>query len=105
MDKTGVEKTGNAASESKPSVTLPGTVEKVIESQFTEPEKAEISVQGADDLYKEIRIENTMQDGEGKEVKLKAGAEVKVTIEAEPEATIPKETQSEKPESFKANSQ
>jgi hypothetical protein len=36
------------------SVTLPGTVEKVIPSpnQF-EPEKAQIAIEGADDLYRE----------------------------------------------------
>ena len=54
------------------------------------PEKAQISVDGADDLYREIRVENTLQDASGKEVELKAGAEVDVTIEAEPNATIPK---------------
>lgn len=75
----------------KPSVTLPGTVEKIIESRYTgEPEKAEIAVEGADPLYKEIRIENTLQDERGKEVKLKPGAEVEVTVEAESIATVPK---------------
>ena len=54
------------------------------------PEKAEISVEGADDLYKEIRIENTLTDDKGQEVKLKPGAEVEVTIAAEPNATVPK---------------
>lgn len=44
----------------KPSVTLPGKVEKIIESaRPSEPEKAEISVEGADTLYREIRIENS----------------------------------------------
>ena len=45
---------------------------------------------GAEELYKEIRVENTLQDGQGNEVALKEGAEVEVTIEAEPEATKPK---------------
>ena len=76
----------------KPAVTLPGTVEKIIPTKYSvEPEKAEISVDGADPLYKEIRIENTLQDEEGKDVGLKPGAQVDVTIEAEPEATKPKE--------------
>jgi hypothetical protein len=76
----------------KPTVTLPGTVEKIIPpSQYAgEPEKAEIAVEGADPLYKEIRIENTLQDEEGKEVGLKPGADVAVTIEAEPHQTTPK---------------
>jgi len=75
----------------KPSVTLPGTVEKIIESPHRDvPEKAEIAVHGADDLYREIRIENTLTDEKGNPVKLKEGAEVEVTVEAEVAATSPK---------------
>jgi len=82
----------------KPTVTLPGTVEKVIPpSRYSgEPEKAEISVEGAEPLYQEIRIENTLQDEEGKEVGLKPGAEVDVAIEAElHETTAKKPSQSD----------
>lgn len=74
----------------KPRVTLPGTVEKIIPSRYSEPEKAEIAVEGADPLYKEIRIENTFQDEDGKEVGLKPGADVEVTLEVEPHETTPK---------------
>jgi hypothetical protein len=75
----------------KPSTTLPGTVEKIIKSPDpNKPEKAQIAVEGADDLYREIRIENTLTKENGEEVRLKEGAEVDVTIEAEPEATNPK---------------
>ena len=75
----------------KPSTTLPGTVQKIVKSPYpSEPEKAEIAIEGADDLYKEIRIENTLKDENGNEVRLKQGAEVEVTVEAEPEATTPK---------------
>jgi hypothetical protein len=75
----------------KPAVKLPGTVERVISTPYpSEPEKAEISVDGADPLYKEIRIENTLQDEEGNEVALKPGAQVEVTIEAEAQETSPK---------------
>ena len=43
----------------KPSVKMPGTVEKIIQPAHPgQPEKAQISVEGADDLYREIRIEN-----------------------------------------------
>lgn len=74
----------------KPSATLSGTVEKIIEFPYTtEPEKAQTSVEGADHLYKEIRIENTLTDENGDKVQLKPGAEVKVTVEAEPDATMP----------------
>ena len=42
-------------------------------------------------LYKEIRVENKLQDGDGNEVSLKPGAQVEVTIEADPQDTKPKE--------------
>ena len=75
----------------KPNVTLPGTVEKIIESpRPSEPAKAQITIEGADDLYREIRIENTLTDENGEEVALKKGAEVEVTVEADKDATIPK---------------
>jgi len=74
----------------KPSTTLAGTVEKIIQSPYPgEPEKAQIAVEGADDLYKEIRVENTLTTEDGDEVRLKKGAQVEVKIEADPEATIP----------------
>jgi len=77
----------------KPSVTLPGKVEKIIESPHpAEPEKAQISVEGADALYQEIRIENSLTNHEGDEVGLKEGAEVEVTVAAEDEATTPKKS-------------
>jgi hypothetical protein len=76
----------------KATVTLPGTVEKIIHSiDPDEPDKAQIAVEGAEELYREIRIENTLQDEAGNEVCLKKGAEVEVTIAAESEATTPKE--------------
>ena len=74
----------------KPSVTLPGRVEKIIEARRpSEPEKAQISVEGADVLYKEIRIENSLTDKNGEEVRLKPGADVDVTVEADKVATVP----------------
>lgn len=45
-----------------------------------EPERAQISVKGAEALYREIRVENTLQDEAGKPVALKQDAEVEVTI-------------------------
>jgi hypothetical protein len=75
----------------KPNVTLPGKVEKIIESTHpTEPEKAEISVEKADALYRELRIENSLTDENGDEVRLKKGADVDVTVEADKDATTPK---------------
>lgn len=74
----------------KPKSTKPGTVEKIIKSPYPdEPEKAEISIEGAEPLYREIRIENTLEDENGKKVKLKEGAHVEVTVEANPKETVP----------------
>ena len=74
----------------KPSVTLPGKVEKIIPGLVPAmPDKAQVAVEGADDLYREIRVENTLQAEDGKPVSLKLGAEVEVTIEAEKHATEP----------------
>jgi hypothetical protein len=75
----------------KPSTTLPAIVEKIIKpASPNEPEKAQIAVEGADHLYRELRIENTLVDANGDRVRLKPGTEVEVTIEAEPEATVPR---------------
>jgi hypothetical protein len=72
----------------KPSATLPATVEKIIKPIAPgEPEKAQISIEGADYLYQEIRIENTLTDQDGNKVRLKPGAEVEVTVEAPREST------------------
>lgn len=76
----------------KPRITLPGTVGKIIQpTGLGEPEKAQVEVEGADDMYRELRIENTLTTESGQKVKLKKGAEVDVTVEADPKATIPKE--------------
>src|SRR6266853_2104004 len=81
----------------KPSTTLPGTVEKIIKPLSPDdPEKAQITVEGADHLYREIRIENTLTDENGDQVRLKPGAEVEVTVEAPPEATTPTNPKSDK---------
>ena len=70
---------------------LPGTVNKIIKPVVpSEPEKAQVDIEGADDLYREIRIENTLTDGHGEEVRLKGGAHVDVSIEADTDATLKK---------------
>jgi len=75
----------------KVTVTLPGTVEKIIPPIVpSEPEKAQITVHGAEELYREIRVENTLQDENGNPVSLKKGADVEVTIAAEPKDIKPK---------------
>ena len=80
--------------EEKPSKTLPGKVERIIAPIVPgEPEKAEIAVDGADNLYGELRIENTMTNSEGDTVSLKPGADVEVTIQANPKDTVIKKSQ------------
>src|ERR1700688_4856244 len=69
----------------KSSTILPGTVEKIIKSPYSdEPEKAQISVEGADHLYREIRIDNTLTNENGDEVSLKRGAHVEVISSVTP---------------------
>ena len=73
----------------KSSTILPGTVDKIINSPYLdEPEKAQICVEGADHLYREIRIDNTLTNENGDEVSLKRGAHVEVTVAAAAEDTI-----------------
>jgi hypothetical protein len=72
----------------KPSTTLPGTVQKIIKSVDPKlPDTVEIAVEGADELYREIRVENRLKDENGNDVALKEGATVDVTIEADEKHT------------------
>jgi hypothetical protein len=65
----------------QPSTTMPGTVNKIIPPQRpTQPEKAQIAVDGADHRHRDLRIENTLTDENGDDVKLKKGAHVEVTV-------------------------
>lgn len=93
----------------KPAITLSGTVEKIIPPIFPgDPEKAQITIEGADDLYREIRIENTLKDSSGDDVVLKRGAEVDVIIEADPTLTAPKDAKGEpeqKPDDIRGGKQ
>jgi len=70
---------------------LHGTVEKVIKPTLPgEPEKAQIGIEKADDLYREIRVENVLTDENGEKVHLKPRAEVDVIVEADTDATTKK---------------
>jgi hypothetical protein len=88
----GVRATKSDDTINKPSIALPGTVEKIIPPVYpSDTEKAQIGVEGADDFYREIRVENALQDKNGKIVALKPCAHVEVTIEADQAATRPKQ--------------
>lgn len=70
---------------------LRGTVQKIIKPiSPSEPEKAQINIEEADDLYREIRIENVLTDEKGEKVSLKPGKSVDVVVEAESSATMKK---------------
>ena len=70
------------------SVTMTGTVEKIIKPLHPSlPEKAQIGIEGGDDLYREIRVDSVVTNALGEEFELKKGAEVEVTIHAEAGAT------------------
>lgn len=71
------------------TVTMAGTVEKIIHTPGM-PDKAQITMDKAEDLYREIRIENVLHTDQGETVALKQGAEVDVTIAAPQEAVTPK---------------
>jgi len=70
---------------------LQGTVQKVIKPAIpSQREKAQIDIHDADDLYREIRIENVVTDEKGEKAQLKPGAEADVIVEADSSATIKK---------------
>jgi hypothetical protein len=73
------------------SVTLPATVEKVLPAKYAEPEKVQISVDGCDELFSELRVENALKDEAGDSVTLKRGAHLEVTINANSKALTKKE--------------
>jgi hypothetical protein len=79
-----------------PSIKLHGVVDKILPSNHSsQPEKAQIVIQEAEELYKEIRIDNALHDGGGEKVKLKEGTEVDVIVEA-PHDGVGKGTDGEK---------
>jgi hypothetical protein len=66
-----------------PRTIMPGTVDKII--QFRTPrrrETAQISIEG-EPRYRELRVENSLTDEHGDEVKLEKGARVEVIVTVE----------------------
>ena len=60
---------------------LRGTVEKIIKTHNpSEPEKAQISIEEAEHLYREIRVDNELTDDAGTKSTLKAGADSDATM-------------------------
>jgi hypothetical protein len=67
----------------QPSITLPGTIDKIIPPpRASLPEKAHVAIDGPDRRHRDLRFENTLTDEHGDDVKLKKGAHVDVTVTA-----------------------
>jgi hypothetical protein len=61
----------------QPRANMPGTVDRLIPpSGPRQPEKAQISVEGAEPGYRDLRIENSLTAEHGDEVRLNKGAHV-----------------------------
>jgi hypothetical protein len=71
---------GTARVSHQPRTVMPGTVDKII--QFRTPRlrgTAQISIKG-EPRYRELRVENSLTDEHGDEVKLEKGDQVEVTV-------------------------
>jgi hypothetical protein len=69
----------------QPRTIIPGTVDKLIPSPTPSvPEKAQVSIE-SEPGFRDLRIENSLTDEHGDEVKLKKGARVEVTVAARPD--------------------
>jgi hypothetical protein len=67
---------------------LRGIVQQVLRPFVSsEPEKAQISIEDGDELYREIRIKNVLKNENGEKVRLKPGADVDVVVETDTDAT------------------
>jgi 2'-5' RNA ligase len=68
----------------RPWKTVAAVVNKLVKPRFADqPEKVEISIAGAEDLFREIRIDNTFANVDGGSFALTNGAHLDVTFEAE----------------------
>lgn len=68
----------------KPWKTLSAVVNKIVKSVLPDqPDEVEISITGAEDLFREIRIENSFTNVDGRLIALTSGAHLDVTFEAE----------------------
>ena len=68
----------------KPWKTVPAKVNKVVKPYTAgEPDRVEIGVVEGEDLFREIRIENSFMDVDGTPMSLQTGTELELTFEAE----------------------
>lgn len=68
---------------------MPATAKKILSSIGGPKPRVEVSIPAADDLYREIRIENQLIGLDGKPIALTAGARLTLTLEAEISGTAP----------------
>jgi hypothetical protein len=65
---------------SSQSIKIKGTVERIIPASSDSPEMAQIFISCSDGTFAEIRVRNSIQDGQGKLVALPKGTPVEITI-------------------------
>jgi hypothetical protein len=69
----------------RPSVTMTGTVVRIIPSRWpNQPEKAQIVVGGTDRAHRNLRFKKALNDKHGRDLKLKKGAHAEVTVTEDP---------------------
>lgn len=73
----------------KPWKSVPAIAGKVLSSLNSPTERVEISIPAAEDLFREIRLENRFHGVDGKDVALSGGAQLTITFEAEVSGTVP----------------
>jgi len=67
----------------QPSTSMSGTVDKIIPSPCpSQSQNAQIDVDGPDHRSQDLRVENTLTNEHGDEVRLKKGVHVEVTVTA-----------------------
>jgi len=72
------------------SVTLAGIVEKIVPSSGENASDAvQIVIEGAESLYREIRIQNALLNADGGVVALQPGSRVEITIRVARTEEIP----------------
>jgi len=74
----------------KPWLSMLATARRLLPSLEGPNRKVEISISGADDLYREIRVENKFVGLDGETVALAPGAQLMLTLEAEVTDTVPR---------------
>ena len=73
----------------KPWKSVPARAEKVLPSLNSQAGRVEISIPAAEDLFREIRLENVFNTVDGSAVALTNGAQLTITVEAEIAGTVP----------------